>query len=197
MMMRMGDAARRLATFADLAALGDDARCEVLGGEIVEKAAPTFEHGATQLQIGSELLGPYQRGRGGPGGWWFGSEVDIELGPHDVFRPDVAGWRRDRVPERPSGRPVTVRPDWVCEILSPSTAARDEKDKFAVYHRARVGHYWIVDHQRSVLTVYRWTADGYLVALKATAGEVVRAEPFDAIELDVGLLLGREPLPEQ
>ncbi len=196
-MVGMGNAARRLATFADLAALGGDARCEVLGGEIVEKAAPSFEHADAQSAIVGELKSPFQFGRRGPGGWWLGTEVDIELGPHDVFRPDIAGWRRERVPDRPTGRPVTIRPDWVCEVLSPSTAARDEHDKFRVYHRAGVGHYWIVDHERAVLTVYRWTADGYLVALRASAGEVVRAEPFDAIQLDVGLLLGREPLPEQ
>lgn len=185
----------RRATASDLLALDEDARAEIVGGEIVEKAAPSGEHGETQGAIVGLLWPPFRRPAGGgqPGGWWFGTEVDIEFGPHDLFRPDVAGWRRDRAPERPTGRIVTARPDWVCEILSPSTAARDQVAKLRVYHQTGVGHYWIVDPERRTLTVYRWTEEGYLAALSAQRGENVRAEPFDAIEIPVGALFGDDP----
>jgi Uma2 family endonuclease len=113
------------ATAADLAALPDDARAELVGGEIVQKANPGFEHGDAQGSLCELLKPPFQRGRGGPGGWWIVTEVEVEFGAHDVYRPDVAGWRRERVPERPRGRPVRIRPDWICEVLSASTAARD------------------------------------------------------------------------
>src|SRR6185437_11055399 len=103
---------------------------------------PSFEHGDAQSSVGELLKPPFQRGRGGPGGWWFGSEVEVELAAHDVFLPDVAGWRREGVAERPKGRPIRIRPDWVCEVLSPSNALNDLGVKLAAYHRAEIPHYW-------------------------------------------------------
>jgi Uma2 family endonuclease len=114
---------------------------------------------------------------------------------HEVFRPDVVGWRRERVPERPRGRPVRTRPDWVCEVLSPSNARTDLVTKFRVLHRCGVPHYWIADPEREVLVVYRWEQAGYLAVLTAERGDTVRAEPFGAVELPVGALFGDEPLP--
>ena len=111
-----------------------------------------------------------------------------------MYLPDVAGWRRAHLPQRPSGRPVLARPDWVCEILSPSTASRDQISKQRTFHRCGVGHYWIVDPERAVLIVQRWAADGYLVVLTAGRGETVRAEPFDGIEIAVGQLFGDDPV---
>src|SRR5688572_1797443 len=109
-----------LATFADLARLGDDARAELINGVVVDKAAPTAEHGVSQVAVGGVLARRFHRRPGGrwPGGWWIGSEIDVEYSAHQIFRHDLVGWRRERVPERPRGRPVRVRPDWVCEILS-------------------------------------------------------------------------------
>jgi Uma2 family endonuclease len=107
-------------------------------------------------------------------------------------RPDLVSWRRDRTPERPSGRPVRTRPDWVCEVLSTSNAQNDLVTKFRVYHRCGVPHYWIVDPDNRSLIVYRCEPDGYLAVLTAMAGATVRAEPFDAIELRVGELFGEE-----
>ena len=174
----------RLATADDLATLGDD-RVEVIAGVLVEKAAPSFEHGNAQSSIIEALKGPYQRGRGGPGGWWIATEVEVELSKHDVYLPDVAGWRRERVPELPKGRPVRVRPDWVCEILSASNAPNDLGVKFAAYHRAGVAHYWVVDTDRERLTVFRAEPEGYVIALEASRADVINAEPFPEITLRV------------
>jgi Uma2 family endonuclease len=186
---------RGTATAADL--VGRE-RCEVIDGTVEPKAAPSFEHGDAQIVLGG-LLGGY-RGPGGggrPGGWWLATEVEVELETHQVFLPDVAGWRRDRVPERPSGRPVRIRPDWICEILSPSTAARDLGAKLRTYHHAGLPHYWIVDPEHQTLTVHRWHAEGFLVVLTAARGELVRAEPFVELELPVGALFGDEPAAGQ
>jgi Uma2 family endonuclease len=106
-----------------------------------------------------------------------------------VFRPDVAGWRRERLTELPSEVPILVRPDWVCEILS-TNKRNDLVKKKREYHRNEVGHYWIIDPVEEVLTVYRWHLEGYLEVLVADRGERVRAEPFDAIDLRVGILFG-------
>lgn len=191
----MADAARRLATLDDLLALPDDRRAEIVGGLIVDKAAPSAEHGDAQSSLAALLRGPFHRRGGphGPGGWWILTEVEVRVAPHEVYRPDLVGWRRATMPERPTGRPVEARPDWWCEILSPSNARTDLVDKLRALHAAAVPHYWIVDPERETLTVLRHTPEGYLTALVAARGERVTAEPFDALSLDVGLLFGDDP----
>lgn len=191
----MAVAARRLATAADLFAIPEEERFhEIIDGELIPKASPTFEHGAAQTKL-SAHVDPYNRrsGSGRRGGWWFASEVEIELEAHQVYRPDLCGWRRDHVPERPSGSPIRIRPDWICEILSPSKPLYDLGTKFDTYQRCAVPHYWIIDPMSERLRVHRWTSEGYLVVLNARRDQRVRAEPFDAIELYVGVLFGDEP----
>lgn len=177
----------RLATRADL----DGARAlEIVGGAVVEKANPSFEHGEAQQAI-AEFVGPFRRGGGGNRpGWWISVEVDVEFEAHEIYRPDLAGWRRDRVPQRPSGWPVRIVPDWVCEVLSPGTAGRDLGPKLRTYHAHGVGHYWIVDREHETLTVYRHVAQGYVVALVAGRDDVVAAEPFEGAALRVAALFG-------
>ncbi len=186
----------RLATFEDLLALPDEVRAEILDGVIVEKAAPSFEHSGTQASLAGLVWSRFNRGGGGsdaPGGWWIVTECDIELEPHQVLRPDVVGWRRDRLDERPRGRPVRVRPDWICEIVSESNAANDTVHKFQVFERHQIPHYWLVEPERGTLTVYRWENGHYTVALNAARPDKVRAEPFDAIEISIDVLCGADP----
>jgi Uma2 family endonuclease len=190
----MSESARTLATASDLAAMRPDAAAEILGGAIVEKATPSFEHGDAQAGVAQWARNGF-RGRGSdgrPGGWWIATEVEVELAKHEVYRPDVVGWRREHVPERPSGRPVRVRPDWICEVLSPSHRRRDLVDKFRVLQRVGVPHYWILDPESESFTVYRWQPEGYLVVLTATRDDIVRAEPFEAVELRVDVLFGAD-----
>jgi Uma2 family endonuclease len=183
------------ATIADWLAQPEDGRMELIDGELVEKAAPTFAHGRAQGHTVGALGGLFDRrsgGAGGPGGWWLATEVDIVLDGRG-YRPDIAGWRRDRLTAPPRERPVAIRPDWLCEIVSESNRTVDTVTKLRRYHQAGVPHYWILDQVDRTLTVHRHTADGYLVALRAASDELVRAEPFDAIELRVGALLGDDP----
>lgn len=122
-------------TIEDWMTLPDDARIELIDGEFVQKAAPTFEHGRAQLHTGHLLAGPFDRPPGGPGGWWFASEVDLLLDGR-IYRPDIAGWRRERVAAPLKERPVSVRPDWICEIVSDSNRTTDTVIKLRRYHRA-------------------------------------------------------------
>lgn len=193
-MAQMSGAARKRATFHDLAALGD-VSAEVIHGVIVYKADPSAEHGDAQLALGALLRQHFHRkgGPAGPGGWWLLTDVDVAFAEHEVYRPDIAGWRRDRVLERPTGRPIAVRPDFICEILSESNAATDQVDKFRAYAASSMPFYWIADPGRKILTVYRLEGDGYAVALHAKPGEVVNAPPFEAFALSVGLLFGDDP----
>ena len=188
--------AQRVATVAEWLSQPEEKGAELLGGRIEYKALPSFEHGQVQGKL-TELLGPFNcrpRDADRPGGWWIAPEVDLLLGTEGV-RPDVAGWRRDRLPSRPEPGPkgvITDRPDWIAEVLSSSNPTRDLIEKMAIYHAAGVHHYWILDPTLRFLLVYRHSPDGYIAVLSARAGMVVRAEPFEALELRVGLLFGDE-----
>jgi len=184
------------ATIDDLLAIPEESRFhELVGGELIEKASPSGEHGNAQGGIIGALRGPFQRkpGPGGPGGWWILTEVEILLATTDIVRPDIVGWRRETCPEPPKGFPLKQRPDWVCEVLSPNRVAHDTVKKLRLYHRVAIPYYWLVDPQEATLTVNRWSEGGYLTVLTATRDEVVRAEPFEAIEIAVGTLFGDDP----
>ncbi len=125
--------------------------------------------------------------------WLVVRNQKVGMGEEHLVRPDIAGWRRDRLQARPSGSPVREQPDWTCVILSPANASDDTVRKFRIYQEAAVPHYWILDPISRALTVYRWSSEGYVVALVARGGEVVRAEPFADVELLVESLLGEDP----
>jgi Uma2 family endonuclease len=186
------------ATLEDLLAIPEERRRhEIIDGQLVEKGAATAEHGAAQAELVSALVGRFGRRPGGrwPGGWWFVTEVEVAFGPHQIFRPDVLGWRRERAPQRPTGTPVTLLPDWICEILS-TNRGNDLVRKKRAYHRQKVPHYWVVDPSEETLTVHRWGPDGYIEVLAAERRETVRAEPFEAVDFFVGVLFGDdEPEP--
>lgn len=167
-------------------------------GTLVQKAAPASEHSLAQMGIVRRVGERYSRKPGGrfPGGWWILPELDVQLGV-EVFRPDICGFRRERVPVVPPGRPVLLVPDWVCEILSPSNPERDRVEKLQSYFAAGVPHYWLLDPQAGTLEVLRRTDLAYAVVLSAHRGQTVRAEPFGEFELSVDELLGADPGDEQ
>lgn len=190
----MTDPAKALrATLADLLAIPEEhRRHEVIDGVLVEKEAASGRHGGAQGRL-FRRLGPYDWRPGGrwPGGWWFATEVEVLFEDSQVLRPDIAGWRRERLAELPAEVPITVRPDWICEILS-KNRQNDLIKKKRVYHRHRVGHYWIIDPIEETLAVYRWHTDGFVEVLIADRSETVHAEPFDAIAVRVGVLFGED-----
>lgn len=171
----------------------EDEPYELIDGELVLKEAARGPHGRAQTKLG-ELLGPFHRRAGGPpdrpGGWWFAADVLVSFSEGQVRRPDVSGWRRERMPEMPEDPPIAVRPDWICEIVSPSRPSKDTISNMRLYHRAGVPHYWIVDPRDETLTVHRWGPEGFVHLLGAQRGERVRAEPFMEVELSVGALFG-------
>jgi Uma2 family endonuclease len=184
----------REATVEETLARPERDRVELIRGTLVEKAAPTQEHARTQVGLAVRLANPFQRRTGGrwPGGWRFLTAIDVQLGS-ELFRPDISGWRRDLHPELPSGRPLQIRPDWICEILSVSNESRDRVDKLQSYFAASVPHYWLANPVERMLEVYRRTDLGYALLLSAKSGQKIRAEPFDAVELRVDELFGDDP----
>jgi Uma2 family endonuclease len=137
-----------------------------------------------------DIGGPFDRGRSGPGGWVILFEPELHLGP-DVLVPDLAGWRRARMPELPDTSAFTLAPDWVCEVLSPATQSRDRLAKMRIYGRERVTHAWLLDPVAQVLEVFRREGDLWLRTQSAGGNETLRAEPFDAIELELAALWER------
>lgn len=184
----------RPATVDDLLAIPEAERFhEIIDGELVRRAMPSIRHGTAKMGLGDAIVGPYgprSRGRG-PGGWIFASEVEIVFEPTQIYRPDVSGWHRARLPELPKEFPVSLRPDWVCEILSPSNQRHDLFKKMRTYRRCQLPHYWLLDPEEETLAIYRWTAEGYLLAQTSEGREPIKPEPFDGVELTVhGLIEG-------
>jgi Uma2 family endonuclease len=184
----------RPATLEEWLAIPEELRAELINGRIVYQGMPGPVHGRAQLAIGALVRAPYDRRPGGadrPGGWWISMEVDLEIAGMGC-RPDVLGWRRDKHPAMPSPSArgvVTATPDWICEVLSRTTAHVDLGEKRVGYHRAEVAHYWLLDAHNETLTVLVWTPQGYLVDLVAGRGDRVRAPPFEAAEIEVTELL--------
>ena len=186
----MDDAAKRLATYEDLLALDDDVRAEILAGEIVTSPAPLPKHSKAQRALGRFIGGPFDDddGHGGPGGWWIFVEVDVALGPHEIVRPDLSGWRRFRLPDPGDQRPIEVTPDWVCEILSPSTVSRDRVEKRRLYAEHGVAHYWIVDVDARTLEAFALDEGRWVLAGTWGESDVAAIPPFEGVELAVGRL---------
>lgn len=179
---------RRQARYEDILALPDNVVGELIGGDLFASPRPAPRHVTAASALGEELGPPFKRGRGGPGGWMILDEPELHLGG-DVLVPDLGGWRRERMPEMPVDLPYFIlSPDWVAEVLSPSTAALDRGRKLAVYAREAVSHVWFVDPIAQTLEVLRLDGSSYRVAMVASGDARVRAEPFDAIELDLAIL---------
>jgi Uma2 family endonuclease len=160
---------------------------EILDGELSVMPRPGPRHAGAASTLGEELGPPFRRGRNGPGGWVLLDEPELHLGA-DVLVPDLAGWRRDRMPALPTTAYFELAPDWVCEVLSSSTARVDRVLKRRIYAREQVTHFWILDPDARTLEVERLDGETYRVVLTASDDEKVRAEPFEALELDLALL---------
>ena len=182
----MGNAARTLppATLDDLLAKPADERWEIIDGDLVQQTMTRPDHGSSVLGLGSAVRNFYGHRRR-PGGWWFMTDVTIEVVPSQVYRPDILGFRRERVTIRPTEFPIRIRPDWICEVVSPSNPENDLVKKLNHYHRYGVPHYWILDPRDQILTVLRWSEPGYITVKTGLRGEKLRAEPFEEVELDM------------
>jgi Uma2 family endonuclease len=168
----------RAATYADIEALPPHVTGEIAYGVLHTMGRPSPQHGNAAIELQSELMSPFRRGRGGPGGWVFQPEPELHLGPH-VLVPDVAGWRRERLPTLPKTAWFEVAPDWVCEILSPSTQRFDRTDKLAIYAAFGVGHCWYIDPVTKTLEVFSRQGDKWLLHATFKDADPVAAPPFE------------------
>jgi Uma2 family endonuclease len=182
-------AAPKLLTYEALLALDEGVKAEVISGSLEVLRGPLPRHGRAQRVLGSFIGKPFDDddGLGGPGGWWIFLEVDVQLTEHDIVRPDLSGWRRERLAD-PDQRPFTTVPDWVCEILSPSTARRDRVTKRHLYAKHGVRHYWLLDPDTRTLEALELRDGVWIEVGVYDDTATVRLPPFTEIELPIGRL---------
>jgi Uma2 family endonuclease len=183
----MAQPASRQATYADLEAVPEHLVAEIIDGVLETHPRPRPEHGVAAFGLAGELTGPFQRGRGGPGGWIFMAEPELHL-DGQVVVPDLAGWRRERLPQLPAAPYVDTAPNWVCEVLSPSTARLDRGAKRRIYAKADVEHLWLLDPQERELEVFSLQGRHWLLVETVQTGELVRMPPFDAVAFPLSAL---------
>lgn len=190
--MAAAGALKSPATYEDLRQVPDHLIAEILDGDLYASPRPGLRHAHAASALGIEIGSPFGRGRGGPGGWWILDEPELHLGP-DVVVPDLAGWKKERLPAIPDEPAMTLAPDWACEVISRSTEGIDRGKKLAIYARERVSHVWLVNPVSETLEVFRLENGRWTVAATHLGPLTVRAEPFEAVELDLSVLWPSEP----
>lgn len=178
---------RRRATYEDLLAVPEHLVAEIIDGELITSPRPALPHALAASAIGAALFtlfhGPPGGGGAAPGGWVILFEPELHFS-EDVLVPDLAGWRRERMPVVPNVAAVRLPPDWVCEVVSPGSARLDRLRKLPIYAREGVAWMWIVDPTPRTVEVYRLIADGFVVVPPDGPDEALHAEPFGAVALD-------------
>jgi Uma2 family endonuclease len=178
---------RRRATYQDVLDAARHEVAEIFDGELYLSPRPALPHASVASVLGSELMPPFHRGRGGPGGWIILDEPELHLGD-DILVPDLAGWRRERLPAIEQAAYLTLAPDWLCEVLSRSTEKIDRARKLPIYAAAGVRHAWLLNPTLRTLEVLRLQDGRWLTLAVHYDGQRFRAEPFEALELELATL---------
>jgi Uma2 family endonuclease len=187
-------AKKRRATYQDVLDAPEHVVAEIIAGELRLSPRPGGPATAVASALGEELGPPFRSGRGDSGGWIILDEPELHVG-EDIVVPDLAGWRRERMPVVPDGAFFTIVPDWVCEVLSPGTERIDRAEKMPLYASLGVQYAWLVHPRRRTLEAFRLHQGKWLVIAVHKDDERARIEPFGAIELDLANLWANVPLP--
>ena len=182
---------QKISLYEELISLPDLLTGEILNGQLYAHPRPSGKHILVASNIGAEFHGPYQRGKDGPGGWWILQEPEVHFTlDTEVAVPDIAGWRKERMPEIPDSHKFTTAPDWICEVLSPSTESIDRQIKMPLYARFGVKYLWLVHPKKRTLEAYQLTNGNWEEQGKFLSNDTVCIEPFDSIKISVSDLLG-------
>jgi Uma2 family endonuclease len=183
----MSQPAFKDASYEDLLAVPRNLVAEILDGQIHTHPRPASRHARASSVLGGRIGGPFDFGAGGPGGWWIIDEPELHLGSQ-VMAPDLAGWRRERMPDYPDAPWFGLSPDWVCEILSPSTAETDRHIKMPLYARHGVQYLWLVDPVPQTLQGYQLRDGRWRLLAKVEHDAPVQMAPFDAVAFPLSAL---------
>jgi Uma2 family endonuclease len=182
------------ATYEDVLNAPENKVAEILDGELFLSPRPAPRHAVAHSRLLGALGKPFDDGVGGPGGWWILTEPELHFG-EQVVVPDLAGWRRERLPAMPEEAFFSLAPDWVCEVLSPSTGRIDRGRKLRIYAEAGVAQAWFVNPLERTLEVLRLREGAWTIVAVCSDSDTVRIEPFEAIELALGRLWADPPAP--
>lgn len=192
----MSKAVKRPASYDDLLQVPDHLVAEIIDGELITSPRPAVRHAHAGAALLSAIHNPFHQGQGGPGGWWILFEPELHF-KNDVLVPDIAGWRRERLPVLPDAAFFTIAPDWLCEILSPATEHIDRARKTRIYGHEGVKTLWLVDPRPRTIEVYVSVRGVWALARSHQGDAVASIEPFDALPLEMGRLwtpLAADPL---
>ena len=176
---------RRRATYQDVLDAPPHRVAEIVDGVLHTNPRPAMPHARASSSLGVKIGGPFDHDAGGPSGWWIIDEPELHLG-EDILVPDLAGWRRERMPVYPDAAYCTLAPDWVCEMLSPSTRKLDLHGKRPVYAREGVGHLWLVDPTDRTLEAFELREGEWVLIATAQDDAPVQIRPFDAVTFSLG-----------
>ena len=190
----MAQAANRSATYVDLDALPEGTKAHLVDGVLFVPPRPSVQHQKVETRLGSELDPKFSRGHDGPGGWIILIEPEVRI-DGQALAPDLGGWRRERLAEEPRSSHLTLAPDWVCEVLSPSTTSFDRGPKLDKYASWNVSNAWLVDPDAFTIEAYRLEVGRWVRLGVWSGGTRARIEPFDAVELDLSVLWTRPAEP--
>jgi Uma2 family endonuclease len=180
----MAEVITKRATYADIEAAPEGVIAEIIDGELVVQPKPRPRHNAVATMLIADLMRLFRRGPDGPSGWFFLFETEVKFAD-DLLVPDIAGWRLENLSELPETNWISVRPDFVCEVLSPSTEKRDRTAKSNIYAEAGVPHYWLIDPRRQTLEAFELVNGGWRPTGKWRSDEVVHAAPFEEVPISL------------
>ena len=188
-MEAMAARVRELATYEDLMKVPDTMVAELIDGELFTSPRPAGPHTNAASALGFFLGPPFHFGRGGPGGWWIFFEPELHF-RHNVLVPDLAGWRRERMPMFPQDHVFSIVPDWICEVVSPSSGRLDRLKKMPIYAREGVEYSWLIDPEQQTLEAGQRMGDKWTVTMYGET-PLVRIPPFEEVEIDLNLIWGQ------
>lgn len=183
----MSEISQNTVVYEDLYTIPDDMIGQIIRGELIALPRPSPKHARASSVLGVRIGNPFDLGRSGPGGWMTLNKPEIQLGSHTLV-PDIAGWKKERLPNLPETNWISVALDWICEVLSPGTAGVDRKKKMPVYAQFGVLHLWLVDPIEKTLEIFRLDTGGWRLVSVHSEDDIIRAEPFQEIEINLASL---------
>jgi Uma2 family endonuclease len=176
--------------YQELLDLPENMLGEIIDGELHTQPRPAPKHALAASYLGSDLVGPYGKGRGGPGGWWIIDEPEIHLGSN-IFVPDIAGWKKERMPQLPKTAYFDLTPDWVCEVISQNTVRKDRVVKMPLYAKNKVQYIWLIEPTIKILEVYQLEGQYWTLIGTFADSDKVTMVPFTEISIDLSMLWER------
>ena len=178
------------ATYQDILDAPDGMLAQIIHGKLDLQPNGAFDHQSAGVEIASYLRSHFRKSRFQPGGWIILPEMLVRLSNHEIYRPDIAGWRTETLPKAPDELPVETVPDWVCEVLSPSTRNIDRSKKMPVYAQSGVKHYWVIDPKAKTLEVFELQGENWVLTSIASGDDVIEFDPFPEVEIELQYLWG-------